>query len=242
MREIRARASRAVTDIFSSESTQMKTYLQIGGQTTGSVPIFLNTLFLPWESSAVHEFIQGRASDTKEECKEKDQDIESSRTNRSRARDEPSRGTDSMRNHSSINALAWWIWEFRHYQCYFRRHCSTFESTLLSVEPATQTILQPPQLGVYGFAAHRHDTWAAGMTLPEGRGEDIASRHGRMRAERRRWAEGPKVVHALPTTKPILSRTSKTEARTIKPPYESTSTHSFQCRLDTSVSPPFRRI
>ncbi len=62
------RTSRAATNIFSSEPVQMKTCLQIGARTRGSVPFFLNALFFPWASSAVHEFRQGRASDMKEKC------------------------------------------------------------------------------------------------------------------------------------------------------------------------------
>ncbi len=77
MGEICLKVSRAATDIFSSESAQMKAYLQIGSRTKGSVPFFLNFLFLPWISgavTAVDDFGQGRASDMKEECKKSDQD------------------------------------------------------------------------------------------------------------------------------------------------------------------------
>ncbi len=53
--------SRAATDIFNSESVQMKTYLQIGGPRKGSVPFFLNVLScLGYEALSMNLDREGR--------------------------------------------------------------------------------------------------------------------------------------------------------------------------------------
>ncbi len=75
MPEICARVSRAAMGIYSRVriSFQMTTYLQIDGQTKGSVLFFLKSLFMAWISGAVCEFRQGRASDMKGKCEESEQ-------------------------------------------------------------------------------------------------------------------------------------------------------------------------